>query len=639
MTKEEANEVWHQLMEESEVPPSLRGSEKIRTQMDENVTAAVTDRRQLVLPYSEKIRERRLALPAHYVSAVVSAVTEGESKLPRSFKIIKLKPKNSYKVELHELSSAGDEVKLVEFAPELKEIVGANCYDTKKNVMGKNMRIEYFRKEGSHLKLIGMRLDFDSEQECEDAQLAIVEALADQEKLDCVPGGEFIKGFSNQGSRKFLRPLFCSNWCKEAFEPFDLNLKTDFGTAEGAAMFWSTGTGRRDKIDNMQDAQKFAMNHTYMTLEQTKGGDILNKATLFGAEKHPSYFDPVKKGLEVDINNKKVWISSLNHAAYLWNCASMELAIATGEKRYKSDKAGGKTYPIHIYAEKANAVSPFALLNTVPTWYNIELPSMIGAYLAALSADTKQKTEFASANILLKNKVDLTYHWKDGGEVHNERRIDQSLPSFSAREVLEVFYAYGKAYPGYGEDEGIEETKFSQSMAKGGDKCTPFSTFGSKACAPGLKCVNTNRLSIDENGYECSSGESRASNTKFDPCVYDSDCSNGYACYWKDGLDKDGAIYKDPTNPIGAVCQIINGVAPSRKRDLCYSPAGRCTSCGIMQKEFKKILEGCKCDTGKIDWVKPTMGISEDKKDAVQKRQEAAAKKHKERIKKGKKGH
>jgi len=614
MTKEEANEVWHQLMEESEVPPSLRGSEKIRTQMDENVTAAETGRSQLVLRDTEKIRERRLPVLASYLSVDVSAVKEGA--LHRSLKIIKLIPNHSYKVELWELSS-GTEVKLVEGAPHLEEIVGANCYDPDqkpKPKMGKRMRIQYFRKEdGSHLKMKTLGLDFQHEQQCENAQIAIVKALADQKDLDCVPGGDFIKAYS-QGSVGVgvQRPMWCSHWCARAFEPFDGDLK-GFKPGAGAGMFWSTGakgSGRRTR-DNMNDAQKFAKDRGFLTLEQTVMGKILDEPNMF-AQTYPG------EGKEIEINKKKVWISNLNHVAYLLNCGSMEIAKETGRMIAENELKGEDQIPVHVYAEEANAVSPYALLNTIPTWYNIELPSMIGAYLDTRwkKGDVRRnealkKKWFASASStffddgLLDGKLLLTYHWRAGAEVKAKRLVDgKTVPNFTAKEVLSMYYTSGKAFPSYGEDAGMEivETLCNSDrvMGKGGDACHPFSRFGRKACGPGLKCVNKNRLHTDaEHDYECSSGESRHGNTEFDPCVYDSDCANGYACYWKDGLDANGETVKEP---IGAVCQIVIGVPLSRERDLCYSPGGRCTKCKDMQREFKTILHECKCET-KINWA------------------------------------
>jgi len=596
MTKEEANKVWHQLMVESEVPPSLRGSEKITTEMYENVTAAVTDRRQLVLRDSEKIRERRLeTISLHEFDIIDAAGLKKILKIQEKY--IKKEKRYNYVVEFFEGEGRyKDAARLKDVnAPGLGDIVGANCYvpDPEKNEFSKTMRMSYFHThDAPHLKMKVLLLTFGDAEKCKEAQIAIVDALVTQKDSKCVPGGGYIREY--QFSEELHRPLWCSHWCTRALKPIELDPSTDFTPSANAGMFWSTGKGRRQVRDNMGDAQQFAKDNGYLTLEQTVGGEILDEPKLFAKT-----YNDATGGMTVPFTlksgkTKDIWVSNLNHVGYLLNCGSMEIALATGKKiaTIEFDSKGVQKYPIHVYAEEANAISPFALLNNIPTWYNIELPSMIGAYLDTYSTLTKEKREFLDSE-----KVELTYHWKSGGEVVDKRDKDKSKPSFTAREVLDVYYEKKVAYPSYGEDKPIEETIWNsdKSMGKNGENCHPFGRYGKLACAPGLRCVNKNRLRVDvEDDYVCSYGESRGNNKEFDPCVYDSDCKSGFACDWTEKLNIDGSI---KATKKGGVCQIFVDPPPGGKRDLCYAPAGRCTGCDVMKREFKAILEGCNCKT------------------------------------------
>merc|ERR1712168_311312 len=116
--------------------------------------------------------------------------------------------------------------------------------------------------------------------------------------------------------------------------------KKDFQSNKNQAVFWQSEYGKKDGQDskNMVAAQTYARALGKTTLEMTNGGRNMDKMKLF--EK------PDK-----------------NHAAYLWNCASLWFA-----QQVKGD--------VDVFGENASLESKYAK-NNIPTFWNIELPALL----------------------------------------------------------------------------------------------------------------------------------------------------------------------------------------------------------------------------------------------------------------------
>jgi RHS repeat-associated protein len=109
----------------------------------------------------------------------------------------------------------------------------------------------------------------------------------------------------------------------------------DFSTGKDQAVFWSGNNTRT----NMEVAQNWAKANGKMTLEQTRGGQILNDMNLFGPG----------SGL------------TGQQAAEVWDIAS---------KRFAEGASGN----IHVFSTDAKKINKWGNLRT---WWRIELPALL----------------------------------------------------------------------------------------------------------------------------------------------------------------------------------------------------------------------------------------------------------------------
>lgn len=123
----------------------------------------------------------------------------------------------------------------------------------------------------------------------------------------------------------------------------------DFSTGKDEAVFW--GASRHDNTNNMEIAQEWAKYNNKTTLEQTIGGQVLDKLELFSKDN----FDPVM-------------------AAKLWNMVSTKFAL-------------GANGDISVFNSGANRMGDWG----ERTWWRIEKPILVEN--KQVDSATKRKME------------------------------------------------------------------------------------------------------------------------------------------------------------------------------------------------------------------------------------------------------